>query len=234
MQEARRDIGEKAQELVCATESIRTESKKKVSLGKRRLQEKDQLCESSRKTKKLRKERDETRKQLELKEQELHFLRQEERHQRESAELQIQAVIREKEAEIRFLKEKLAQMERELSSEREKNDGLCERLQQSTAELAKQCERVRGLERSRAELERERRRVDTRMIFEIARREVGIPYKGDGNEKWHIQTHTHALKKYCLLFGSIPHTSVVCPGCINMECLCTLHMRNKDWPENET
>ena len=165
-------MGEKAHELVCVTESIRTESKKKVSLRKRRLQEKDKLCESSKKTEKLRKERDETRKQLELKEKELHFLCQQERHQRYNADLRV--VIAEKETEIRLLKEKLSEVERDLISERVKNEELRERLQQTTADLAEQCERVRGLERSRAELERERRRVDTRIIIETARREVGI------------------------------------------------------------
>ena len=165
-------MGEKAHELVCTTESVQTESKKRGSLGKWRLQEKDKLCESSRKTKKLKKDRDETRKQLKLKEQELHFLRQQERHQRDNADLRV--VIAEKETEIRLLKEKLSEMEHELISERGRNEELCERLQQSTADLAEQCERVRGLERSRAELERERRRVDTRIIIETARREVGI------------------------------------------------------------
>ena len=167
-------MGEKAHELVCTTESVQTESKKRGSLGKRRLQEKDKLCESSRKTKKLRKERDETRKQLELKELELHFIHQQERYQKDKAQLQIRAVIAEKDAEIRFLKEKLAEVEHELISERGKNEELRERLQQTTADLAEQCERVRGLERSRAELERERRRVDTRIMLETARREVGI------------------------------------------------------------
>ena len=165
-------MGEKAHELVCTTESVQTESKKRGSLGKWRLQEKDKLCESSRKTKKLKKDRDETRKQLKLKEQELHFLRQQERHQRDNADLRV--VIAEKETEIRLLKEKLSEMEHELISERGRNEELRERLQQSTADLAEQCERVRGLERSRAELERERRRVDTRIIIETARREVGI------------------------------------------------------------
>ena len=172
MQETCRDLGGKARKLVCTTESIQTESRKRVSLGKRRLQEKDKLCESSRKTRKLRKERDETRKQLELKEQELHFFRQQERHQRDNADLRV--VIAEKETEIRLLKEKLSEVERELISERGKNEELREQLQQTTADLAEQCERVRGLERSRAELERERRRVDTRIIIETARREVGI------------------------------------------------------------
>ena len=192
-------MAEKAYELVCTTKSVQTESKKRGSLGKRRLQEKDKLCESSRKIKKLRKERDETRKQLELKEQELYFLHQLERRQEDSAKLHIQTaiaekeaelrlllerhqrdnadlrvVIAEKEAEIRFLREELSEVERELISERDKNDKLRERLQKTTADLAEQCERVRGLERSRAELERERMRVDTRIIIETARREVGI------------------------------------------------------------
>ena len=123
-------------------------------------------------TEKLRKERDETRKQLELKEQELHFLRQQERHQRDNADLRV--VIAEKETEIRLLKDKLSEVERELISERGKNEELRERLQQTTADLAEQCERVRGLERSRAELERERRQVDTRIMLETARRKVGI------------------------------------------------------------
>ena len=109
---------------------------------------------------------------MELKEQELHFLCQQERHQRDNADLRV--VIAEKETEIRLLKEKLSEVERELISERGKNEELRERLQQTTADLAEQYERVRGLERSRAELERERRRVDTRIVIETARREVGI------------------------------------------------------------
>ena len=159
----------------------------------RRLQDKVQLCESSKKTEKLIKERDETKKQLELKEQELHFLH---RHQEDSAKLQIRMVVAEKEAElqkrhqkdnadlrvviaakeaeIKFLNEKLSEVERELISERKKNEELHERLQQTTADLAEQCERVRWLERSRAELERERRRVDTRIMLETAGRMVDI------------------------------------------------------------
>ena len=149
------------------------------------------LCESSRKTKKLRKERDETRKQLELKEQELHFLCQQERHQRDNADLRV--VIAEKETEIRLLKEKLSEVERELISERGKNEELRERLQQTTVDLAKQCERARGLERCRAELERERRRMDTKIIIETARREVAshdsLPVKYHAHPKYSLYTH---------------------------------------------
>ena len=227
MKEARKDLEKKALELSHTTESIQTESKKRTSLGKRRLQEEYQLSESSRMTKNLKKEDDETKRQLELKEKELHFLRQQERHQRESAELKIaekeveirslkekllkeerdemeeqlkfmelelhslrqqekhqrdsaevhiQAVIKEKEAEIRVLKEKVSQVEHELNLEKVKNDKLRECLHLTTIELTRQCERVRGLERHRAEMERERSLVDIRMIIETAKRKVGITF----------------------------------------------------------
>ena len=179
-------MGENAQELVYTTESIQIESRERVSLGKRRLQEKDQLCESSRKTKKLRKEMDETRNKLELKEQELHFLRQQERHQRDNADLRV--VIAEKEAEIKFLKEKLSELESELNSEKVRNKELCERLEQTTVKLSKKSERVRGLKKRLAELERERRQVDTRIIIETARRMVIIDSLSITN---HMHTHTH-------------------------------------------
>ena len=165
-------MGEKARKLTHTAESIQTESKKKVSLDKRQLQEKDKLSESSRKTSNLRKERDETRKQLELKEQELHFLRQKERHQRDNLDLRV--VIAEKETEIRYLKAHTLVKDHEMILERGKHEELRKRLKRTTVDLAKQFERVRKLERSRAELERERRRVDTRIMLETARREVGI------------------------------------------------------------
>ena len=83
-------------------------------------------------------------------------------------------VIAEKEAEIRLLKEHTSVENHELITERAKIEKLHEQLRQRSEVLAKQCERVRELERSRAELERERRQVDTRIMLEIAKREVSI------------------------------------------------------------
>ena len=81
-------------------------------------------------------------------------------------------IIASKEMEIKDLNKRLTQVEHELILEKVKSDELCEQLRQTTAELVEQCKRVRGLERSRAELDRERSLVDTRILIEIARNEV--------------------------------------------------------------
>lgn len=145
------------------------ESQKKVSLGKRRIREKEQLSSFYQETKKLSEERNKTRKKLEKKEQELHFFSL---HQSTSDDLELRAIIAGKETEIKNVKERLVRVERDLSIARDECERLRMQLQQTSVELAEQSERVRGLERVRADLERERRQVDARIIAQIARHEV--------------------------------------------------------------
>ena len=145
------------------------ESEKKASLGKRRIREKEQLSGFCQETKKLSEERNKTMKKLEMKEQELHFLSL---HQSTSEDLELRAIIASKETETKNVKERLAQVERDLSVAKDECERLRMQLQQTTTELAEQSERVRGLERVRANLERERRQVDARIIAQITRHEV--------------------------------------------------------------
>ena len=66
----------------------------------------------------------------------------------------------------------MVEVERELKCAKEEHEQLCQCFKQTTVELVEQCEQVRGLERNRAELERERSQVDTKLKIEIAKSEV--------------------------------------------------------------
>lgn len=141
------------------------ESQKKASLAKKRIQEKEQLSGSSQEMKKLIEERNETKKKLEFKEQELHFFCL---HQSTSDDSELRVVIAAKETEIKNIKERLVRVEHDLSIARDECERLRTQLEQTTVELAKQSERVRLLERTRARLERQRRQVDARLMAKIA------------------------------------------------------------------
>ena len=164
--EARRNLEDKEHTLISMDDSIRDQSRQRVSLRKRQHQEKDQLSESSRKIKKLKKGSDDMRWQLELKEQELHFFRQLEKYQSDNADLRV--AIGRKEVEIEFLQKQLSKVENDLSLEKEKSEELRKRLHQTELELAKLCERLQGLEKGRAELERERGQIHAGMIAKLA------------------------------------------------------------------
>ena len=103
-----------------------------------------------------------------MREQELHFLRL---HQHTNDE-KWKAIVACKENEIESLKQRLAEIENKLRVAENESDRLRLQLQQTTVELVKQSERVRGLEQTLASLERERRQLDTRIIIEIAQNEV--------------------------------------------------------------
>ena len=167
-QKALDEVEKRTLQLTKAKQSVEIESQKKVSLGKRRIQARDQLSELAEKRRKLNEERDEAKRQLELREQELHYLRL---YQNTNDE-KWKAIVVCKEVEIEKLKQQLAKVESDLRVARDESDRLHMQLQQTTMELVKQSERVRGLERNLASLERERRQVDARIIVEIARNEV--------------------------------------------------------------
>lgn len=159
-------------DLTETNESVRIESKKKVSLSKKRIQEREKLSGLSQEIKKLNKAKDEAMRQLDLKEQELHFLRL---HQHTNDE-KWKTIVACKEVEIKGLKEQLAKVKSELKVAKEDSERLHMQLQQTTVELAKQSEQTRGLEQTLAGLERERRQIDRRLITEISRIEVNYLY----------------------------------------------------------
>ena len=167
-QRALDEVEKRTPELTKVEESVRIETQKKVSLGKRRIQARNQLSQLAEKKRRLNEERDEARRQLELRKQELHFLRL---HQHTNDE-KWKAIIACKEVEIENLKKRLAKVKTKLRAAKDESDRLHMQLQQTTVELAKQSERVRGLEQTLASLERERRQVDTKIIIEIAKNEV--------------------------------------------------------------
>ena len=175
LKKSREDLKLRAPQLISTTDSIQVESRKRKSIGKRRRQEKDQLCESSGKIKKLKRKRDEAARKLEFREKELeifHLKQDTIKSSFTAKEANLLTVIAGKKMEIRDLTEKLTRVEHELRLEKVNIEELREQLRQTTAKLVEQYKRVRGLERSRAELERERSRVDTRILIEIARNKV--------------------------------------------------------------
>ena len=129
------DVEKNASNFSETVESIRMESQKKRSLGKRRIQEKEQLLEKAEKKVKLTEERDETMGQLERTEREVYFLRT---HQDTDEELRV--IIAGKEAEIKILKERLVRVERDLAIANNECERLRVQLEQTTVELVKQSE----------------------------------------------------------------------------------------------
>ena len=115
-------------------------------------------------------QRDQTKKDLEKKEKELHLFRMQARSQKDS--MKWQGIIERKEAEVGQLRSHMIEVEGDLCQAKEEHAQFIEQLRQATVQLTENCERVRVLEKSRAELERERSRVDTKLKMEIAHSEV--------------------------------------------------------------
>ena len=112
------------------------------------------------KTVKLIHERVDIEKQLELREQEIEFLKSS--NLKESQ--QFQSIIRQREEEIKQLKEQLSAVEGQLSSKRKQAKDLREKLNQTEKELATKSAEAQELEKSNGKLEAyldsERKRVD--------------------------------------------------------------------------
>ena len=112
------------------------------------------------KTVKLIHERMEIEKQLELREQEIEFLKNSNLKEHQ----QVQSIIRQREEEIKQLKEQLSVVEGQLISERKQAQDLRKQLNQTEKELVAKSAEAQELERSICKLETyldfERKRVD--------------------------------------------------------------------------
>ena len=115
----------------------------------------------------LSEERDQIKTEIEEKECDLEIFRKKAHNQPK-----FRAVIERKEAEVGRLRSHMTEVEEDLSRTMEQHDKFREQLKETTAELSENCERVRGLEKYQAELERERSRVDAKLKMEIAKSKV--------------------------------------------------------------
>ena len=118
----------------------------------------------------LSEQRDQIKAEIEKKEKELEIFRRKARNQMNNEKLR--AFIKRKEAEVGQLRCHMTEVEEDLSQTKEEHDTFRKQLKQMTVELVANSEHVRGLEKCRAELERERSRVDTKLKMEIAKSEV--------------------------------------------------------------
>ena len=118
----------------------------------------------------LSEQRDQIKAEIEKKEKELEFFRRIACNQKNDEKLR--AIIKRKEDEVSRLRCHMTEVEEDLSRTQEEHDKFRKQLKQTTVELVQNCEHVRGLEKSRAELEGERSRVDTKLKMEIAKSEV--------------------------------------------------------------
>ena len=115
-------------------------------------------------------QRDQIKEDLEKKEKELHIFRLQAQSQKDN--MKCQRIIQRKEAEVGRLRSHMNEVEGDLCQAKEEHVQFLEQLRRATAQLTEDCERVRVLEKSRAVLERERSRVDTKLKMEIAHSEV--------------------------------------------------------------
>ena len=115
-------------------------------------------------------QRDQIRKDLNKKEKELHLFRLQAQSQKDT--MKWQGIIERKEAEVDRLHSHMNEVEGDLCQAKGEHVQFLEQLRRATAQLTEKSERVRILEKSRAELERERSRVDTKLKMEIAHSEV--------------------------------------------------------------
>ena len=118
----------------------------------------------------LSEKRDLIKKDLEKKEKELDLFRSQAQSQKNNAKWR--QIIERKEAEVSQQRNHMTEVERELTNAKEEHKKLCDLLHETTVVLSEQCEQVRGLERSRAALERQWSRVDTKLKMEIAESKV--------------------------------------------------------------
>ena len=118
----------------------------------------------------LSEQRDQIRTEIEKREKELEIFRRKAHNQKNDSRLS--AFIERKEAEVGRLRSHMTEVEEDLSRTMEQHIKFREQLLQVSLDFAENCERVRGLEKSQAELERDRSRVDTKLKMEIAESEV--------------------------------------------------------------
>ena len=130
----------------------------------------DHLSMAAKHVKELCEERDRIKKDLDKKENEYHFLCL--HKQSENNNTKLRAAIERKETEINRLCYHMTANENDLSVAQEEHKELHQHFRQTTAELVEKYEQVRELERTRADLERERNRVDTKLMRVIAKSEV--------------------------------------------------------------
>ena len=130
-----------------------------------------QLLMASKLVEELSEEIDQIRKDLDERETELSFLLGlQKQSQMNNAELR--ATIERKQAEIDRLRGHMTDIKSDLSVAEKQHKELCQCLHETTTKLVEQSEQVRGLDKIRAGLERERNQVDTKLKIVIARSEV--------------------------------------------------------------
>ena len=117
-------------------------------------------------------QRDQVKKDLEKKEKELHLFRLQAQSQK--GNMKWRGIIERKEAEVGRLRSHMNEVEGDLCRAKEEHVQFLDQLRRATAQLTENCEQVRLLEKSRAELERERSQVDTKLKMEIAKSEVSF------------------------------------------------------------
>ena len=130
----------------------------------------DQIVTITERVEELSEQRDQIKAEIEKKEKELKIFHRKACNQMNDENLK--AFIKRKEAEVSRLRCHMTEVEEDLSRTQEEHDKFRKQLKQTTVELVENCEHVRALEKSRAELERERSRVDTKLKMEIAKSEV--------------------------------------------------------------
>ena len=130
----------------------------------------DQVVTIIERVEELSEQRDQIKAEIEKKEKELKIFRRKACNQMNDENLR--AFIKRKEAEIGRLRCHMTEVEEDLSRTQEEHDKFRKQLKRTTVELVENCEHVRGLEKSRAELERERSLVDTKLKMEFAKSEV--------------------------------------------------------------
>lgn len=91
-----------------------------------------------------------------------------------SEDAELRAVIERQKAEIMQLHSNVADLEGELSNAKEKHKQHEKQLRQTTQDLIEKSERVRDLKETQADLERQRRQVDTMLKADIARNKVTV------------------------------------------------------------
>ena len=126
-----------------------------------------QVTTMSKHMEELSEQRDQIKTEIEKKEKELEIFRRKAQN-----DAKFRDVIERKVAEVRRLRSHMTEVEEDLSRTKEQHDKFREQLKETTAELSKNCELVRGLEKHQAELERERSRVDAKLKMEIAKSKV--------------------------------------------------------------
>ena len=161
MEKLTKEVEEKDRELTAKIQSLEEAKRQKGEVNQRLVQIKQTIRQTQTKAMKLIQEKMDIEKKLQLREQEFQFLRT--GHQKDSE--QLQNIIKNKEEEIRELRQHLQAVESELTLERNLSKELRKKLQQATEELGKKSaverEREEAKEYLKTHLERERQTVDS-------------------------------------------------------------------------